>query len=468
MVIRRVPEDFLVVERLAFNYELAVEPGQGAGKFALYKMRKRAMTTPDAIRAIARELRTTPGRFGYGGLKDRHAMTVQHITIEIDPAKRRSLPTYVHAAYGDLAWAEIKFLGTTDRPMTAEAIAANVFRIVIRRCLDADFAMMAERCDRIRSGRDLLLTNYYGSQRFGSARHGQGWVARALLEGDYEQALKLTIASPARKDSGDTRSMTRMCAEKWGNWQELVDAINPTVPERLSLLALAAGKSFAEAYGRLPGFVRELHVDAFASLLWNSMARRLTLSMDDQATMVEDDFNQIAFATESKVVEPYRSLQLPHLAAGLELVDPWATAARETLLEHDVDLAKLKIAPVAKHGKVGAAATVAATVAAVPAEQVAIAAIAAVAAAAGTLPPTVGAATVPVADAVTDNGEDDGPARQPNFDVFTRSLMLKAEQFSAGGAQRDDLTDGNWGKVELSFALPRGSYATVLLRALGQ
>jgi tRNA(Glu) U13 pseudouridine synthase TruD len=64
--------------------------------------------------------------------------------------------------------------------------------------------------------------------------------------------------------------------------------------------------------------------------------------------------------------------------------------------------------------------------------------------------------------------EDDGPARQPNFDAFPRPLMLKAEQFTAGGAQRDDLTDGNWGKVELSFALPRGSYATVLLRALGQ
>jgi len=460
MVIRRVPEDFLVIERLAFNYELAVEPGQGAGKYALYKMRKRAMTTPDAIRAIARELRTTPGRFGYGGLKDRHAMTVQHITIEIDPSKRRSLPAYVHAAYGELAWAEMKFLGTTDRPMTADAIAANVFRIVVRRCLDADFGMMAERCDRIRSGRDLLLTNYYGSQRFGSARHGQGWVARALLEGDYEQALKLTIASPARKDSGDTRSMTRMCAEKWGNWQELVDAINPTVPERLSLLALAAGKSFAEAYGRLPGFVRELHVDAFASLLWNSMARRLTLAMDDQATMVEDDFGQIAFATEAKVVEPYRSLQLPHLAAGLELVEPWATAARETLAEHEVDLAKLKIAPVVKAGK-GAAAAPAAL-----AGQVAMAAIAAVAVAAGTTSPS---GEVPAADGgAAEEQVEDGPARQPNFDAFTRPLMLKAEQFTAGGAQRDDLTDGNWGKVELSFALPRGSYATILLRALGQ
>lgn len=403
-------------------------------------------------------------------------MTVQHITIEIDPSKRRSLPAYVHAAYGDLAWAEMKFLGTTDRPMTADAIAANVFRIVIRRCLDADFGMMAERCDRIRSGRDLLLTNYYGSQRFGSARHGQGWVARALLEGDYEQALKLTIASPARKDSGDTRSMTRMCAEKWGNWQELVDAINPTVPERLSLLALAAGKSFAEAYGRLPGFVRELHVDAFASLLWNGMARRLTLAMDDQATMVEDDFGQIAFAAEAKVVEPYRSLQLPHLAAGLELAEPWAAAARETLVEHEVDLAKLKIAPVVKAGKGGGAAPGVVGVPAVPAGQAAMAAIASVAVAAGTSLPSgevLGVSGAGANGAAADVGAgeeqaEDGPARQPNFDAFTRPLMLKAEQFTAGGAQRDDLTDGNWGKVELSFALPRGSYATILLRALGQ
>ena len=42
--------------------------------------------------------------------------------------------------------------------------------------------------------------NYHDEQRFGSARLGKGFIARRLIEGDLNEALKLYMATPAAND----------------------------------------------------------------------------------------------------------------------------------------------------------------------------------------------------------------------------------------------------------------------------
>jgi tRNA pseudouridine13 synthase len=430
MVIRRIPEDFLVTERLEMKYELGVDASPTVGpepaRYGLYKMRKRSMTTPDAVRTIARELRMSPGRISYGGLKDRHALTVQHITIELDPAHRRSLPETLDLQLGEDSGVAIKSLGYTNTPMTAEAIAANLFRIVIRRCTRADAEMLHGNAGALRDGNGLLLTNYYGSQRFGSARHGQGWVGRSLIDGDYETALKLTLASPARKDSGPLRDFTRLCAEKWGNWSELLEESSSMLPERAAIAALAAGQPFDRAYQALPLFLRELHVDAFSSLLWNGMALELARGLDAEAPERRDDFVQLVFPQPGKVTAAYRQLAMPHLSPRTTLAEPWGEAAKNVLREHKLTLPQLRVAAVE-----------------LPAQP------------AGR-------------PAVNEAGRELPPARQPNFDTFTRPLFVTAEKFTMSEPEADEFSRGELAKLEVAFSLPRGSYATVLLRALGQ
>src|SRR6185436_18845814 len=97
MKLRRLPEDFAVEE-------LADFPADG-GPFALYRLSKRSLGTMEAVQAVAQRWKLPPRRISYGGLKDRHAVTGQIVTIENGP--RRGLEQTGFA---------LSYLGQAARP----------------------------------------------------------------------------------------------------------------------------------------------------------------------------------------------------------------------------------------------------------------------------------------------------------------------------------------------------------------
>lgn len=320
MLIRRLAEDFAVTEHLADDFAMALEPvgsPNAQARFAIFRIRKTSVTTPDACAAISRELRCSSDNISYGGLKDRHAVCVQHVSVKLDGAgvmtvRDRRLPTKLDIELGELTRVQARLIGTSAQPMTAKDIKHNSFVIVIRRCNDENLANMAQRAELLAgaitgpaaaaTGRELVFTNAFGTQRFGSNRHGAGWVAEAIAAGDYERALKLSIGTPSRKDSGAMRNLLRDAAERWGQWSTLA-RLHGTLAEGSPFVALAAGKDFAQAYGTLPRFLRHLHLDAYASLQWNQLVlarlEKLSAGSDSGPHFVraDDDFGPIIMPT---------------------------------------------------------------------------------------------------------------------------------------------------------------------------
>src|SRR4051812_47725371 len=113
MHIKQRPEDFEVEELTDVQPELA-------GDFALYRMEKRGWTTADALAAVPRRWQLDARRVSYGGLKDRHAHTVQYFTVYRGP-ERKLTHSEVHVSY----------LGRVREPYTSEQIRANRFRLTI-------------------------------------------------------------------------------------------------------------------------------------------------------------------------------------------------------------------------------------------------------------------------------------------------------------------------------------------------
>src|SRR5205823_4102134 len=113
MKLKRLPEDFQV-EELA-----DVEPE--GGEFALYRLTKRSVGTLEAVAAIARRWRVPRRTISFGGLKDRHAITTQYLTILRGP--RRGLRETQF---------QLNFLGQTAREFTPQDIRANRFQVVLR------------------------------------------------------------------------------------------------------------------------------------------------------------------------------------------------------------------------------------------------------------------------------------------------------------------------------------------------
>ena len=153
MKFKQSPDDFQVEELTD------VVPGE-RGVFALYRLEKHNWTTPDALALLRRRWHIEPRRLSYGGLKDRHASTIQYLSVAYGP--RRNL---------NQQGVTITYLGQTESPYTSQNIRSNRFAIVLRQ-------LTTEEADRILAAIEEVrrdgLPNYFDDQRFGSINSGRG------------------------------------------------------------------------------------------------------------------------------------------------------------------------------------------------------------------------------------------------------------------------------------------------------
>jgi len=85
LTFRPSPETFVVEEIAAY------EP-VGEGEHTFLWVEKRGLTTMDAARRLARLLDVDPRDVGYAGLKDRHALTRQWMSLpRVDPERARQV-----------------------------------------------------------------------------------------------------------------------------------------------------------------------------------------------------------------------------------------------------------------------------------------------------------------------------------------------------------------------------------------
>ncbi|HQF14821.1 MAG TPA: tRNA pseudouridine(13) synthase TruD, partial [Thermogutta sp.] len=140
----------------------------------------------------------------YGGLKDRHAITRQYLTIRNGPSSSLTLEGI-----------RLEYLGQASRPFTSDDITANHFRIVIR---DLTLEDMEKAITALQEVGQFGLPNYFDKQRFGSVGWSGDFVARAWCLGDYERALWLALADPHDSDRSSDKKEKAYLREHWGDW----------------------------------------------------------------------------------------------------------------------------------------------------------------------------------------------------------------------------------------------------------
>lgn len=162
-VIRSRPEDFQVVEEAGFQPE-------GEGQHALLLVEKRGANTEFVARQLARFAGVPVREVGYAGLKDRHALTQQWFSIDL---QGRVEPDW--DAFGEQ---DVRVISATRhrRKIRRGALRGNHFRIAVRELLGERDAVERRLCAIRAAG----VPNYFGEQRFG--RDGANLVhARAML-----------------------------------------------------------------------------------------------------------------------------------------------------------------------------------------------------------------------------------------------------------------------------------------------
>jgi tRNA pseudouridine13 synthase len=328
MKVKQEPDDFQVEELTA------VTPS--AGSHALYRMEKRGWSTPDALAAVRRRWRVEPRRISYGGLKDRHAATVQYLTIFHGP------PRNLH--HHDIA---VQYLGQIAAPFTSQDIQANRFRLTLRDLPpDARPAIEARLQLLAREG----VPNYFDDQRFGSVAGADGeFIARLLVKGQFEEALRLALAAPYEHDRAPVKKEKRLLTEHWGDWTHLKDVLPRGHARSLIDYLRVHPGDFRGAVARLRPELRGLYLSAYQSHLWNRMlASWLRGHMrPEQLRSVPLRLGNVPFHhnLEGAQLHELAALQLPLPSARLKLddADSRAEVVQSVLAAEGLELRQMQI-----------------------------------------------------------------------------------------------------------------------------
>jgi tRNA pseudouridine13 synthase len=302
------PEDFIVSEVSNFTPD-------PAGKFYVYEMEKRSLATLEALSIIARRAGMRPAELSASGLKDKHALTRQLFSSP------RALP-------GNFADDRIrlKLVGKTTEKLTAGSIVGNRFEITMRRLWPNELAVIPRNAEEIRV---CGVPNYYDDQRFGGIAHGQGFIAKALARGDFEEALRLHLAVPYRKQSMTDKANRRLAAELWGDWDQLYRRMKRSPERALVEYLVQHPADYAGCFERITPSLRILFVSAYQSFLFNQTLQRMIQAAVPDAIIEHNRGGELAFHraplewtdVEAPLPGPGTRLEkFPHAAPHLEEV----------------------------------------------------------------------------------------------------------------------------------------------------
>lgn len=321
MKLKSRPDDFRVEELTS------IVPGT-TGAFAYYRLSKKSIGTPEAIQRVCKQLRIDPRRVRYGGLKDRHAETVQYLTIDDGPEQK----------YKD-ELIQLEYLGRVEEPYGPQSFSGNRFGITMRDLDAAALESTLSALDEVKTG---LVGNYFDDQRFGSVGGDQQFVARALIDGDDELALKRAISTYYEHDKSEEKKAKAALRADWGNWQKLIHVMPRSYLHDVVRFLTYQPTDFRGAFARIPFFLRNMYLSAYQSHLWNRiLAHWLTKTLpEDQICQVQQKYQKLPMPRwlQADQVTEFRTAVIPLPSSRVTLGDDHPMKPSVDAVLHDEKL----------------------------------------------------------------------------------------------------------------------------------
>lgn len=257
--IKQRPEDFLVEELPRY------EPG-GEGEHTYLLIEKTGVTTPDAIRRVAKAFGVKRGEIGYAGLKDKHAVTRQMLSVRLpDPSvQEAALRDLLHHPSLKVLWVD-----RHTNKLRVGHLRGNRFVIRIRGVAPTSAVAAKRVLDRLEGAG---VPNFVGEQRFGYRGNGHV-LGRLLLLGDFDGFIREMLGRPTKEDSPDLRA-AREAFEASDLPGALEQWPRPLHQERTLLDLLRQGRSARQAALGLDRKQRDLLVNAWQSAVFNDVLTR--------------------------------------------------------------------------------------------------------------------------------------------------------------------------------------------------
>ncbi|WP_226481638.1 tRNA pseudouridine(13) synthase TruD [Natrinema amylolyticum] len=282
--LREDDADFRVRELERFDTE-PVDAPTDAYPHLVFRATLQGWDTNDFASRLSDALGISRERVNWAGTKDKYAVTTQLFSVYgADPA---DLP--------EIDGVEIEVLGRAGRNLEFGDLAGNAFELVVTdperpenaaAITDAlcEFGGLDERH---RSGgsadgssedaTSIGVPNFFGQQRFGSRRPVTHKVGLAIARDDWEGAVMAYLGNPTEAEPESTQE-ARTFVEETRDWQEALERVPHRLRyERSMIHALAeydgepGPEEFREALERVPSNLQRLFVHAAQSYAFNLM-----------------------------------------------------------------------------------------------------------------------------------------------------------------------------------------------------
>ena len=261
-VLKARHEDFLVEEQPLY------EP-TGEGEHVYLFIEKDGLTTTDAIHKIARAMHMHRRNIGYAGLKDKHAVTRQHLSLWLPGVDDETIAEGLQRINDYQPRIKVLWHDRHTNKLKRGHHGGNRFVIRLRE-VEPTHVIRAKQIMDVLARRGV--PNYVGDQRFGY-RQNSHRTGRALLLGDYQTVLDEMLGAESATES-DFIQQGRELYRK-GEFEQAI-AVWPKGLryDRQVLDGLRQGKAPRDAVMMMDPVQRAFLVSAWQSAVFNEVLSR--------------------------------------------------------------------------------------------------------------------------------------------------------------------------------------------------
>ncbi len=252
MKLKQYPRDFIVEEISS------IVPSTDKDTHTIFLLEKEEMDTFEALRYISNKWQIPIHEIGYAGLKDKHALTKQWISVPT----RNDLKSFRKNRI------RTQFIGYCNNKIRIGELFGNRFIITARAIKKNQINPIQKRIDEIE---ETGVLNYFDSQRFGSVIK-QNFIAKAILQGEIEIAIKWFLTLYQKSESRYIKNDKRLILTNWPNLSTL------SIKEyrlRIVIDEYLKTQDWLESYKKIPVRLRELIKNAYQSYLWNECIKHI-------------------------------------------------------------------------------------------------------------------------------------------------------------------------------------------------
>ncbi len=222
-------------------------------------MQKRNTEMQTAIKILSNKQGFSIKRIGFGGNKDKRAVTSQFITIFEPDLERlkcfRDRNVYLHS------------FEYTDKKIELGDLDKNQFEIIIRGIEpEKDIEKILKKFEKeVKNG----IPNYFGEQRFGSMRSSNHLIGKLFFEGKTKEAVELFLIGTSETEGEETKKARELITA--GDFKQAIRLFpKENKYEKAILNSLIKNPNdYNTAWTQIPKNLGYLFVHAYQSYLFN-------------------------------------------------------------------------------------------------------------------------------------------------------------------------------------------------------